>query len=132
MPDPTFPGIGHVALTVSDLQRSATWYRRLFDAEPVLDEDTGPYHHVVWMLGGTLLGLHQHAEAANTEPASELRPGLDHVAFNCPDRAALERRAERLDELDIPHGPIVDAPYGSGLSFRDPDNIALEFFAAPS
>jgi hypothetical protein len=31
----------------------------------------------------------------------------------------------------ITHGGIVDAPYGSGLSFRDPDNIALEFFAPP-
>jgi hypothetical protein len=25
----------------------------------------------------------------------------------------------------------VDAHYGSGVSFRDPDNIALEFFAPP-
>lgn len=25
----------------------------------------------------------------------------------------------------------ASAPYGSGLSFRDPDNIALEFFAPP-
>jgi len=132
MPDPTFPGIGHVALTVSDLQRSVAWYRRLFDAEPVLDEDTGPYHHVVWKLGDTLLGLHQHAEPASTEPADELRPGLDHVAFGCPDRAALEKWTERLDELNIPHGPVVDAPYGSGLSFRDPDNIPIEFFAPPS
>ena len=30
------------------------------------------------------------------------------------------------------HGEIVDAPYGSGLSFRDPDGIALEFFAPPA
>ena len=50
----------------------------------------------------------------------------------CPDRAALENWAEQLDELGIPHGPIVDAPYGSGLSFRDPDNLPLEFFAPPS
>lgn len=132
MPDTTFPGIGHVALTVSDLGRSVAWYQRLFDAEPVLDEDTGPYHHVVWMLGGTLLGLHQHSKPASTEPADELRPGLDHVAFACPDRAALEAWAERLDALDIPHGGIVDAPYGSGLSFRDPDNIPLELFAPPA
>ncbi len=131
MPDTTFPGIGHDALTVSDLQRSVAWYQRLFDAEPVLDEDTGPYHHVVWMLGGTLLGLHQHPKAS-TEPADELRPGLDHVAFNCSDRDSLENWAQRLDELGIPHGAIVDAPYGSGLSFRDPDNIPLEFFAPPS
>jgi hypothetical protein len=34
----------------------------------------------------------------------------------------------RMDELDISHGEIVDAFYGSGLAFRDPDNIQLEFF----
>jgi hypothetical protein len=30
------------------------------------------------------------------------------------------------------NGGIVDAPYGSGLSFRDPDNNALEIFAPPA
>jgi catechol-2,3-dioxygenase len=44
----------------------------------------------------------------------------------------LERWVERLDALGIRHGGIVDASYGSGLSFRDPDGIALEFFAPPS
>ena len=37
----------------------------------------------------------------------------------------------RLNELGVENGGVVDAPYGSGLSFRDPDNIALEFFAPP-
>lgn len=131
MPDLTFPRIGHVALTVSDLARSVAWYRALFDAEPVIDEDTGPYHHVVWMLGDTLVGIHQHVEPSGSAPADELRPGLDHLAFACADRAALEQWAERLDALGIKYSPIVDAPYGSGLSFRDPDNIPLEFFAPP-
>lgn len=132
MTDSSFPSIGHVALTVSDLQRSVAWYRRLFDTEPALDEDTGPFRHVVWAVGGTLLGLHQHAAPASSEPADELRPGLDHVAFGCSSRDALEDWALRLDQLDIAHGPVVDAPYGSGMSFRDPDNIALEFFAPPA
>ena len=35
----------------------------------------------------------------------------------------------RLNELGIPNGGIVDTPYYPALSFRDPDNIALEFFA---
>ena len=39
---------------------------------------------------------------------------------------------DRLNELHIQHGGIVDANYGSGLSFRDPDGIALEFFAPPA
>ncbi len=46
-------------------------------------------------------------------------------------RSELEQWASRLDALGIAHGGVVDAPYGSGLSFRDPDNIALEFFAPP-
>ena len=132
MPENGFPAIGHVALTVRDLEHSVAWYRRLFDAEPVLDEDTGPFHHVVWALGGTLLGLHQHPQQGTSETASEFRTGLDHVAFGCANRAELERWKERLDELGIAHGGIIDAPYGSGLSFRDPDNIPLEFFAPPS
>ena len=37
--------------------------------------------------------------------------------------------ADHLNTLGVAHGGIVDAPYGSGLSFRDPDNIALEFFS---
>jgi len=48
------------------------------------------------------------------------------------DRAALEEWAHRLDALGIEHGKIVDASYGSGLAFRDPDNIQLEFFAPPA
>jgi glyoxylase I family protein len=65
------------------------------------------------------------------EPANELRPGLDHLAFACADRSELESWKQRLGELGIPNGGIVEAPYGSGLSFRDPDNIPLEFFAPP-
>ena len=54
-----FPAITHVALTVSDLERSRPWYQRLFGSDPVIDEDTGPFHHVVWLMGGTLVGIHQ-------------------------------------------------------------------------
>ena len=129
---PEFPAITHVALTVNDLSRSVPWYRQLFDKDPVLDEDTGPFRHVVWMIGGgTVIGLHQHTNLESTEPASEFRPGLDHLAFACSDRSDLEAWKQRLDDLGIANGGIVDAPYGSGLSFRDPDNIPLEFFAPP-
>ena len=47
------------------------------------------------------------------------------------DRAELETWARRLDELGVEHGGIKDASYGSGVSFRDPDGIALEFFCPP-
>jgi glyoxylase I family protein len=130
----TFPPLTHVALTVRDLTVSVPWYEELFDADPVIDEDTEPnMHHTVYLVGGgTLIGLHQHATAAPPERFSEFRVGLDHVAFGLADRAELEKWSRRLDELGIDHGAIKDAAYGSGLSFRDPDGIALEFFAPPA
>jgi glyoxylase I family protein len=54
------------------------------------------------------------------------------VAFGCADRGELESWQARLDELGVAHDGTVDASYGSGLSFRDPDNLPLEFFAPPS
>jgi glyoxylase I family protein len=129
-----FPPLTHVALTVRDLAVSVPWYEALLDARPVIDEDTDPHmHHTVYLLGGgTLIGLHQREMAARAERFSEFRVGLDHVAFGCEDRAELEKWALRLDELGVEHGSIKDASYGSGLSFRDPDGIALEFFAPPA
>jgi glyoxylase I family protein len=129
---PTMPAITHVAVTVNDLAVSVPWYTELFGSEPVLDENTGPFHHTVYLLGNTLFGVHGFPQLESTEPFEERRPGLDHVAFGCANRAELEEWAQRLDELGIKHGGIVDAHYGSGLSFRDPDNIALEFFCPPS
>jgi catechol-2,3-dioxygenase len=126
-----FPAITHVALTVSDLNRSVPWYEKLFDAKPVLDEDTGPFRHVVWLIGGTLVGLHQFPDLASAEPFNERRIGLDHLAFACANRDELVRWESRLNDLGIANGGVVDASYGSGVSFRDPDNIALEFFAPP-
>jgi catechol 2,3-dioxygenase-like lactoylglutathione lyase family enzyme len=129
-----FPPITHVALTVRDLKVSVPWYQALLDAQPVLDEDTDPaMHHTVYLVGGgMLLGLHQHETPAPPGVFSEYSVGLDHLAFGCADRAELEKWANRLDELGVTHGGIKDAHYGSGVSFRDPDNIALEFFAPPS
>jgi glyoxylase I family protein len=127
---PDFPTITHVALTVSDLGTSLPWYEKLFDAKPVLDEDTGLFRHVVWSLGTTLVGLHQFPDGKGGT-FDERKVGLDHLAFACANRAELEQWESRLKTLGIANGGIVDANYGSGLSFRDPDNIALEFFAPP-
>ena len=129
---PDFPAVTHVALTVSSIERSGPWYEALFSSPPVIDEDTGPFRHVVWLLGGgTLVGLHEFPNPSSTDPFTEDRPGLDHLAFACANRAELATWEARLRELGIKNGGIVDASYGSGLSFRDPDNIALEFFAPP-
>lgn len=130
----SFPGLHHVAITVADLERSTKWYAALFDAEPVLDEDeeSGTFHHTVFLLdGGMLFGLHTHMGNETADQFDERRTGLDHIGFALSGTAELEKWQYRLDELGIAHGGIKKAGYGSGISFRDPDNIALEFFIAP-
>jgi len=127
-----FPPLTHVAVTVRDLGVSVPWYTRLIGADPVLDEDTDPdMHHTVFLLGGTLFGLHQHGTPAPADGFSEHRVGLDHIAFGVAGRGELEKWEARLNDLGVAHGGIKDAHYGSGLSFRDPDGIALELFCAP-
>jgi glyoxylase I family protein len=130
---PDFPSLAHVAVTVTDLGRSTEWYTALFGSEPVLDEDeeSGTFHHTVYLLGGGhLFGLHTHTEPGGGA-FDERSTGLDHVAFGCSGRSELQSWADRLDELGIAHDGIKEAGYGSGVSFRDPDGIALEFFAPP-
>jgi catechol 2,3-dioxygenase-like lactoylglutathione lyase family enzyme len=130
----TFPPLNHVAVTVRDLSVSTRWYTTLLGAEPIADEDSGDgFHHAVWALpNGTLFGVHVHTQPATVEQFSEFNVGLDHIAFGCESREELEKWAARLTELGIEHSEIVDRPYGSGLSFRDPDGIPLEFFSPPT
>lgn len=125
--------LNHVAVTVRDVELSGPWYRELLGADPVLDEHTDAgFRHLVWAFGnGTLFGIHQHDGATADGRFTEFAVGLDHVGFGCANRAELRQWQARLDELGIAHGGIVDEHYGSGLSFRDPDGIALEFFAPP-
>ena len=127
-----FPQLTPVAVTVTDLSVSVPWYSRLFGADPVLDEDTGPFRHVVWAIGGMLYSLHGFPDGGPAGGFDPLRAGLDHIAFAATDRTELERWKQHLEELSVEHGGIIDAHYGSALSFKDPDGIALEFFAPPA
>ena len=131
---PTPSGIAHIALTVSDLDRSVAWYSHLFGAEPLvrttmLKGTEHEYRMAVWPELG--LGLH-HFDDQRPEAFSERRPGLDHLAFTCADIDELRAWQRHLDELGIERSGVLDEPYGSGLAFRDPDDIALEFFVDAS
>src|SRR3954468_23196092 len=112
---PDFPALAHIAVTVTDLDRSTSWYAALFGSQAVLDEDEvrGGFHHTVFLLGGgQLFGLHTHPANVDGD-FDERRAGLHHISFACADRGELETWRSRLDELGITHGEIVDAHYRS-------------------
>src|SRR5689334_24031583 len=95
----TMPAVTHVAITVTDIEASKQWYTRVLGAEAVLDEDTGPFRHVVYALGNTLLGLHAFPVLSSEEKFDERRPGLDHIAFGVGSRQELvgDRKSTRLN-----------------------------------
>jgi glyoxylase I family protein len=78
-----------------------------------LDEDTGSFHHVVFQLGNTALGLHTFPQPpAPDDRFDEHRIGLDHVSFGCANREELQQWRSHLEKLGIEHGGIKYASYG--------------------
>jgi glyoxylase I family protein len=118
-----FAGVGHVRLTVTDLDRSERFYSEVFDLIRLAD------------FGGARVLLHRPTsfmftvirhEAGTGGPFSELNTGMDHLGFVAGSREELVEWERRFDELGVVYTPIRDMEFGSHLNFRDPDDIALE------
>ncbi len=132
--------IHHVAITVTDLDASVSWYEEVFSVAYRMDAPhEGGTARILSDDGQTLtFAVHVH-DTNEHEMFRETRTGLDHVGFVVPERGDLERWQEHLerngvvraDTADKPltQSPISDQPYGSVLVFRDPDNIQLELFS---
>ncbi len=127
----------HVRLTVTDIDASRAFYDSVFglpvayelpaDADEATREQLGfLFGGVIYVLGNQLLGLRPVADDAFTED----RTGLDHVSFTVADHDTILAAAAHLDELGVSHEGVKDIGAGHILEFRDPDNIALELYAA--
>jgi glyoxylase I family protein len=73
-----------------------------------------------------LVGHQEHSG----ERFSEFQTGLDHLEFLVDRFEDLNEWAERLKGLGIPNSGVKAPEYtrNAMLTFRDPDNIQLEFF----
>lgn len=132
-------GYAHVRLTVTDIARSRAFYDEVFGFDVAYEVPDGAdaatrerlgflFGGVIYRVPGGLFGLRPVAPPADR--FHEDRAGLDHVSFTVASRADLDAAAARLDELGVEHEPVKDIGAGYLLEFRDPDNIALELFAA--
>ena len=121
-------GVHHVALTVAQLARSATWYSRVLGWKHIwTSEDGTPQCCVGSLPDGTLLCFWTHG--GEQRPFDFTRTGLDHVAFGVESVDELSAGEQRLAELGVPYSPPENAgPFGRALNFKDPDGIALEIF----
>ena len=133
-------GFAHVRLTVTDINRSKTFYDQVFgwpvavDASASVDEP-GVRESAEKFYGGVVYQTPQGAlfglRPVGTAEFDSQRTGLDHVSFAVASRADLERAAEALTKNDIKHGEVKDlTDVGIAiLSFQDPDDINIELTA---
>jgi len=127
-----------VNLTVSDPERSAAWYAELFGMQETYDftSANGAMRYICLVEPRSEFVLCLVGHSTNQgEPFSEFRTGLDHLEFLVASQNELQQWAKRLDELGIAHSGVKELSYTQNamITFRDPDNIQLEFFwRAPS
>lgn len=127
---PEVQGFAHMAFSVTDSKRSAEFYAELLGGQVMDASDAiSPFH--ICIAGGVVVGFRAHPGIAAGDAFDHNRVGLDHVALAVNDAGELEKWRIRLDELGVKNSGIVTDPAGLHLNARDPDNIAIEFYAMP-
>jgi len=118
--------IGHVHLTVSDLERSLAFYRDALGFQitarygpDAVFLSAGGYHHHI--------GLNTWAGRGAPRPP-EGSTGLYHFAILYPDRTALAEAVRRV----LAHGIKLEGASDHGVSeaiyLRDPDRNGIELY----
>ncbi len=126
LPMPIHPQtkIGHIHLTVADLERSLAFYRDLLGFEVTMRYgdsavflSAGGYHHH--------LGLNTWAgKGANPPPPGHT--GLYHFAILYPNRQELAKALKRLMEAHYPLQGTADHGVSEAIYLADPDGNGVE------
>lgn len=119
--------IGHVHLTVADLERSLAFYRDVLGFEvttrygnSAVFLSAGGYHHHI--------GLNTWAGKGVTPPPQG-HSGLFHHAILYPSRKELAVAVQRLLDAGYPLTGTADHGVSEAVYLNDPDEIGVELYA---
>ena len=124
---PNTPGVHHVALRVTDLDRAKRFYTDTLGFDLLMEAD----NLFLFRAGGTAFGVRgPEDDTPRGDRFDPFRVGLDHVALACTDEEELERVAAALEQEGVENtGVKLDATLGKKyVAFKDPDRIAWEFY----
>jgi len=129
----TISGFSHLSLSVTDLDRSTEWYCETlgFDVNSRVENESFRRIRLHHPDAGITVTLTAH-EANPRQPFDERRTGMDHVSFAVPTIDDLHALKSRFEDRGVDHSEVKPIAGGAGgmITFRDPDNIQLEVFAA--
>ena len=118
--------IGHVHLTVSDLDRALSFYRDVLGFEitsrygrDAVFLSAGGYHHHI--------GLNTWAGRGAAAPPPGTT-GLYHFAILYPDRRALAAAVRRVLDAGVPLEGAADHGVSEAVYLRDPDGNGVELY----
>ncbi|HSR52636.1 MAG TPA: VOC family protein [Acidobacteriota bacterium] len=112
-------GLDHVAFRVSDVQRSARFYKDVLNASERSVSSGSAFLNV----GQDWIALFASGSTTTGQSDRE-RVGVDHVSFNITSHRSLEERMRAIRSKGL--DPIN--PAGSSRTyFRDPDGNVIQF-----
>ena len=134
--------ITHIALTVSDLERSTPFYDRVFEfigfkrvEVPESTQLAMKTRLKAWVGQGYSISIRPSKGEFAHRLQDRNAPGFNHMAFNAKDRSDVEKMYELLKEIGA---TVLDAPaeypYSPGyfaVYFTDPDGLKFEFAYSP-
>jgi catechol 2,3-dioxygenase len=118
--------IGHIHLTVSNLEKSLKFYRDILGFEITASFDdtavflsAGGYHHHI--------GLNIW-NGQNATPPPDGHTGMYHFGIMYPSRIELARIVKRLYELNYPIAGASDHGVSESIYLTDPDGNGVELY----
>ena len=130
--------ISHIALTVSDLDRSTEFYDKIFkfmgylrDEVPQSTQQAMRTPLSSWIGPGYSISIRPSKGEFARRLHDRDAPGFNHMAFYAEDRADIEAMHKLLEEIgEQVLDPPAEYPYSPGyfaVYFTDPDGLKFEF-----
>jgi glyoxylase I family protein len=134
--------ISHIALTVSDLERSTRFYDRIFKfmgympvEVPGLTQQAMKTLLKSWVGPGYSISIRPSKGEFAHRLHDRNAPGFNHIAFYAEDRSDIEAMDKLLNEMGAQIlDPPAEYPYALGyfaVYFADPDGLKFEFAYVP-
>lgn len=122
------PGVHHIAVRVTDMQQSRSFYIDQLGFKAVLDQP----ELLIFFAGNTAIAIKgPEGKVKGDDRFNPFRVGLDHIALGCDNREELERVATALNEHKIENTGIKldETLQKDYIAFKDPDRISWEFYS---